>query len=176
MQSALAQKIISTTEDLLMEHELDGWTVKLGNAARTAGSCHYGQKVIRISLKVAQIVEWEEVHDTILHEVAHAIAGHSAGHGYEWRRVAREIGLKNPQRTASFDTTSIDPWVGTCPAGHTVTRPGAPRRLRSCALCHRGFSADHLLTWTKHGEEVEMPRQYRLELMMLQSRMANASV
>lgn len=172
---SLAQQIVSTTYDVLNENGLYDWQVKLGTALSTAGSCHYRTKTIRISLKVAEIVDWSETFDTILHEVAHAIAGHAAGHGPEWRRVAREIGLKNPQRVISgLDTSEIDPWKGVCPNGHEVTRPGAPRRVRSCSRCVRGFSAEHIFTWTKHGEEVPMPKSYMRDLMFLETRNAMA--
>jgi predicted SprT family Zn-dependent metalloprotease len=41
-----------------------------------------------------------EFRDTVLHEIAHAIAGHKAGHGPAWKMVARMIGAK-PQRCSN---------------------------------------------------------------------------
>jgi len=43
----------------------------------------------------------EQVRDTILHEIAHAIAGHKAGHGWQWKAECRRIGA-NPNRTADL--------------------------------------------------------------------------
>ena len=34
----------------------------------------------------------EQLLDTVLHEIAHAIAGHEAGHGLLWKATARRIG------------------------------------------------------------------------------------
>ena len=168
MQSDLAQKIITTSQDVLTEHGLHDWKVTRGNALSTAGSCQYRSKTIRISLQIAKVAPWEDTYDTILHEVAHALAGHAAGHGYEWRRIARSIGLKNPQRLVHVDTSEIDPWVGTCPNGHVTTRAGAPRRVRSCLKCAPGFNPEYIFTWTKDGEEAKMPRQYLSDLVMIQ--------
>lgn len=39
----------------------------------------------------------ETVVDVILHEIAHVIAGHAAGHGPKWKQVCQKIGA-NPQR------------------------------------------------------------------------------
>jgi hypothetical protein len=40
----------------------------------------------------------EKAIDTLRHEVAHAIAGHAAGHGPAWRAACRMVGA-NPERT-----------------------------------------------------------------------------
>lgn len=40
------------------------------------------------------------VRDTILHEIAHALAGHAAGHGPVWKGVCRRIGAR-PVRCGS---------------------------------------------------------------------------
>ena len=34
----------------------------------------------------------EQIRDTVLHEIAHAIAGREAGHGPLWKVTARRIG------------------------------------------------------------------------------------
>jgi predicted SprT family Zn-dependent metalloprotease len=54
----------------------------------------YTSKRIAISLAyvLSKGVPIKQVRDTVLHEVAHAIAGNRAGHGPEWKEVAKRIG------------------------------------------------------------------------------------
>lgn len=42
-----------------------------------------------------------EIETTIRHEIAHALAGHAAGHGPKWKRKARELGI-DPKRTKTL--------------------------------------------------------------------------
>jgi predicted SprT family Zn-dependent metalloprotease len=65
-------------------------------------------KPVRISLSepwVKHLPE-EEVTDTILHEIAHALAGNTAGHGERWKQACRKIGA-NPYRLAKLDTELV---------------------------------------------------------------------
>ncbi len=48
--------------------------------------------MIRISRARALDGRNEQVRDTVLHEIAHAIAGPEAGHGPLWKATARRIG------------------------------------------------------------------------------------
>jgi hypothetical protein len=44
----------------------------------------------------------DQAMDTFLHEVAHALAGHKAGHGPEWKAMCRKLGAC-PERLARLD-------------------------------------------------------------------------
>ena len=62
---------------------------------RRAGVCKYrldGGGTVALSVHYIKHATAADVVDTLLHEVAHAIAGHAAGHGPEWKRVARLLG------------------------------------------------------------------------------------
>ena len=48
--------------------------------------------MIRISRTHALEGSEEQIRDTVLHEIAHAIAGREAGHGLLWKVTARRIG------------------------------------------------------------------------------------
>jgi len=81
-------------EEELRRFGLDehGWTFAFDNAARRFGSCRYQERKITLSKRLTLANEPREVRETILHEIAHAIAGHAAGHGPEFVRAARAIG------------------------------------------------------------------------------------
>ena len=67
----------------------------------------------------------DEVLDTILHEIAHALVGPQHGHDAVWRAKAREIGCTG-ERCVSSDSPRVPgDWVGRCSAGHEKTP--APR-------------------------------------------------
>lgn len=77
---------------LMEEHGLPDWTLAFVEARRRLGDCHFGDRVIRISRTHALQSSEEQIRDTVLHEIAHAIAGPEAGHGPLWKATARRIG------------------------------------------------------------------------------------
>ena len=77
---------------LMDEHGLTGWTLAFVEAKRRLGDCHFLHRVIRISRTHALGGSKEQIRDTVLHEIAHAIAGREAGHGPLWKVPARRIG------------------------------------------------------------------------------------
>lgn len=122
--------------------------------------------IIGLSTYWVERLSEPEVTDTILHEIAHAKAGRAAGHSFEWKRVAREVGAK-PDRCARVNIPQDHLWTGQCPAGHGgLGMHRAPGRVRSCNKCSPGFNVDHLIAWSKNGVPVphnQMPGKYALE-------------
>jgi predicted SprT family Zn-dependent metalloprotease len=71
-----------------------GWRFGLDRAKTRCGICDYDAKLISISRLYIQdsIVPFDDIKNTILHEIAHALAGNDAAHGPVWKQVARSIG------------------------------------------------------------------------------------
>lgn len=72
-----------------------GWTFDFDNGLRRFGRCAYGPKLISLSRRITELNGYDEVRETILHEIAHALAyiRHGiTGHGLIWYTVAREVG------------------------------------------------------------------------------------
>lgn len=68
-----------------------GWKVAWDNGKRRAGACHYGTRTISLSRHILPLASDEEIRETILHEVAHALTpGHS--HDGIWRAKLIEMG------------------------------------------------------------------------------------
>ena len=82
------------------EHGLGAWTFAFLEAERRLGDCHFRDRVIRIGRAHALDASDAEIRDTILHEIAHALAGPEARHGPEWKATARRIGA-TPARTST---------------------------------------------------------------------------
>lgn len=79
-----------------------GWKVAWDNGKRRAGACHYHTRTISLSRHILPGASDEEVRETILHEVAHALTpGHS--HDGVWRRKLIEMGGTGA-RTHSMET------------------------------------------------------------------------
>ena len=121
-------------EALIRLHLDNSWSFAFDRAARRAGLCDFAKKRITVSRHLAERAEDDVVHQTLLHEVAHALAGPKAGHGPEWKRIAGELG-----------------YVG----GRTHDQPIAEDRARfrrptrdlACGRCGRGFDRAHLIQW-----------------------------
>ncbi len=155
---------------LLREHGLDGWQVVVDRAKTRAGVCRFGRRQIGISGPLTRLHDVDEVRDTLLHEIAHALVGPEHGHDAVWRAKAVEIGSSG-ERCVSPDAPRVDgDWLGRCPAGHERHRHRAPTRLASCARCSSTFDSRHLLTWTYKGRQVPMPQSYTAALADLRVR------
>jgi predicted SprT family Zn-dependent metalloprotease len=91
---------------LMKKHNIwqQGWSFEFDNAFRRFGVCRYRNKIIGLSSRLVTLNNEEKVKDTILHEIAHAIAGHRAGHGIEWKNVCTNIGAKPERCYSSLDT------------------------------------------------------------------------
>lgn len=155
---------------LVREHGLEGWTVRLDAAKTRAGVCRFARREIGLSRPLTRLHSEEEVRDTILHEVAHALVGPEHGHDEVWRATARRIGCSG-ERCVSPDAPRVrGEWVGTCPVGHEVHRHRRPVRVRSCARCSTSFDPDAILTWTYRGHRAPMLDSYREELRAIRER------
>lgn len=85
---------------LVNKHLSSDWQFVWNERISALGVCRYKPKHICLSKKWTLALGVEEVTDTILHEIAHAIAGSNAGHGPAWKAACRTIGAK-PERLAS---------------------------------------------------------------------------
>ena len=77
---------------LMDEHGLHEWTFRFSAARGRLGECRERERLIRLSRRHAVNGDPQEVRDTILHEIAHALAGAKAKHGPAWKAVARRLG------------------------------------------------------------------------------------
>jgi predicted SprT family Zn-dependent metalloprotease len=125
------------------------WSFGFDNAKKRAGLCNYTEKRISVSRYLAARYDDDEIHQILLHEVAHAMAGPRAGHGPKWIRIADEIGYVGRRTHDGAVADELAPWVGRCPVGHEHYRYRAPIRPLSCGLCRRGFDPSNLIVWRR---------------------------
>jgi predicted SprT family Zn-dependent metalloprotease len=160
---------------LVAEHGLRGWTVALDRAKTRAGACHYGKRLITLSGPLTRLHSEDHVRDTILHEIAHALVGARHRHDEVWRKTARRIGCTG-ERCVPADAPKVaGDWVGTCPAGHEVSRHRRPQRLQSCSRCAPSFDVQHLFEWTHRGRPAAMSPAYEKQLAALRRHQERAA-
>jgi predicted SprT family Zn-dependent metalloprotease len=137
------------------------WQFEFNNAKRTFGQCVYGKKygrpfhMIKLSKPLVALNDEEQVRDTILHEIAHALDVEQRGyssHDYKWVSIARSIGcngnrcynvndVEQPKSKYSLICNSCK---------REVPAYRKPKRKKACGVCCRKYnnskySEDYLL-------------------------------
>lgn len=128
------------------------WSFRFDHAKRRAGLCNFTAKEISVSRYLAVRYDDDDIHQVLLHEVAHAIAGPKAGHGKEWKRVADELGYAGSRLVEDDSSAELAPWIGECPGGHLHHRYRKPTRVQSCGKCARGFNSAYLIEWRRRAQ------------------------
>lgn len=101
-----ADEVLALGRSALADHCLDmcGWRFELDRSVRRFGICRYTTRTISVSGPLSALNDLPTVKDTVLHEVAHALAGNTAGHGPKWKATAVRIGAK-PERC--YDSAEV---------------------------------------------------------------------
>ncbi len=114
-----------------------GWTFAFNRRRRTMGLCNYTDKRIELSVLFVTMNDAGLVRDTILHEIAHALAGHRAGHGPVWAAVCRRLGVA-PLRActeAAMPRGAIRAKCPSCGLEHDRHRRPMKGRTYYCLAC-----------------------------------------
>ena len=135
------------------------WSFGFDSAKTRAGLCNYSRKRISVSRYLAARYDDDEIHQILLHEIAHALAGPGAGHGPKWKAIARDLGYDGKRTHDGAIADELAPWVGRCPAGHEYFRYRTPTRPLSCGKCSRRFDARNLIEWRQRPVTVATRRR-----------------
>jgi predicted SprT family Zn-dependent metalloprotease len=123
------------------------WSFGFDNAKTRAGLCNFSAHRISVSRYLANKYEDDDIHQVLLHEVAHAIAGPRSGHGPKWKAIAANLGYEGKRLHSGEVANELAPWVGKCPAGHTHYRYRKPVRVLTCGKCSRTFDLANQISW-----------------------------
>lgn len=127
------------------EHGLfdECWHFDFEDCKRSLGRCHYYKKKITLSKWYVELNTEDDVEDTILHEIAHALSWirygrEGKGHGKLWKKICREIGA-TPKRLHKGILKYPDnhyKYVDTCACGTTYKRHRISKgRKYRCPKC-----------------------------------------
>lgn len=130
-------------QELMHLHGLEGWNFEFDRAKKRFGCCNYTQKKISLSADLVSLNSEENVKNTIVHEIAHAIAGHRAGHGKQWKEIVEKIGGTANRCYGNEITTPLLCFTAYCPSCKVQTQRQKKRNLM-CAKCKV------ILSWKKN--------------------------
>ena len=105
-------EIENEANKLLRKYELINWQFAFDLAENRSGVCYYDRKLIRLSVTYCIKATKQEITNTLLHEIAHALAGPQNGHNRKWQQIARSIGCSG-ERCHSVKHTEPR-YIGTC--------------------------------------------------------------
>ena len=153
-----AEAIINS---LMLEYaqNLNGWKWEWSQRMyHSFGKTIYKDKILRFSKTATQHGTAEDFRDTVLHEIAHVLAGPRAGHGRLWKRAAYAIGAK-PVRTAKsvyteevkkqlYRKPKYSATCGVCQTLHTLKKKPRESATYLC-ICHKktGNEKDAILNF-----------------------------
>lgn len=134
---------VQYAHDLMALHGLiqSGWRICVNRRARSfAGRCIYNEMTIALS----GFLLWDkrttaaELRETVLHEIAHALAGPGTHHGPTWKAIAQSIGCTGDRCTSRPIVTEDHYRIVTCECNRVkMLRLSVKRSLlmRRCAEC-----------------------------------------
>jgi predicted SprT family Zn-dependent metalloprotease len=107
--TTLATQLIETH----LGHLNEAWTLKLNKRRSALGVCNFEEKTIYLSTHFIEHNSIEQVKEIILHEIAHALAGRTGGHGPQWVKQCRRLGIE-PRVTYHEPNMPPGKYVATC--------------------------------------------------------------
>ena len=142
MEKAIAEDLIRR---LMAQHGVADWFFKWNRNKHFLGLCKYDSRRIELSEVYVANNPMEHVRDTVLHEIAHALAGPDAKHGPLWKATAIRLGA-NPKSCAADAIMPKGRWQAQCKhCGREFSKYRKPKRVRShyCRRC----GPDHGRLW-----------------------------
>lgn len=118
-------------------HGIKDWKFTFDNAKIRAGLCRFHLKHISISkhMVLNDTITLKQIENVLLHEIAHALVGHEAGHGTEWRNKAISIGCDG-ERYHTLMLTNPTGMKG-CGCGHVFKIVYKNRKETKNKLCKK---------------------------------------
>jgi predicted SprT family Zn-dependent metalloprotease len=139
-------------QDLMKYFGVADWSLQFDRAKVRFGVCKFKLKAIGLSAPLVKLNDEAKMIDTILHEIAHAIAGPAAHHGRVWRLTALSIGATPDRCYRQKDIVApVKKFIGQCPSCLRFVERHL-RRAIACGACCRiknagKFSKDFLFVW-----------------------------
>lgn len=119
----------------LRKHSLEDWIFRFDNSISRVGVCKHTRKLIALSNIHCLEHQAEDVWDTVLHEIAHALVGPKVGHGSQWVKMAKAIGCTAKVR--ADETVERVRYIQTCLNCGWGRRLQRRVRNRKCVRCGR---------------------------------------
>jgi len=126
--------VTDQAKELLRQHGLLDWHFRFDDGRRRAGCCRFDRKEISLARQFALVAPAEEIQDTLLHEIAHALVGKKHNHDAVWRDKAMAIG--GTGRRCHSLRFAPPRYIVSCARGCWVATAERRRRQVICRRCH----------------------------------------
>lgn len=140
----------------MSQHGIGDWQLMIGEAKNYFGMCYWDKKTIMLSRPLIELNEESHVVNTILHEIAHALAPKTEHHGKLWREIAIRIGCNG---TRCYSPEVLKPtaiYSATCKfCGRVVQKNRKPKNGSACGVCcakynHGRYAKKYKLTYKRN--------------------------
>jgi len=81
-------------QELLEKHLLPECEICFLMHSNARGICYNSGEKISLQIQFSINEDMEEIRNTILHEIAHALVGNENGHNLVWKKKALELGVR----------------------------------------------------------------------------------
>lgn len=120
---------------------LPTWSFAFDRSLSRFGCCRYSRRLITLSRHLCSLNTMADIIDTILHEIAHALADKKAGHGPRWKMMALKVGCRPIRCYHDGVVTPTGKYVAECPnCHHKIFAHRRRRRNYACHLCCKKYS------------------------------------
>ena len=111
--NGLFKEFLTLARTEMDKNNLFDWGLELDFAKVRAGACHFGEKKITFSRNFIKNSKHNDIKDTILHEIAHALVGSKNGHNKVWKEMAIKLGC-TARRCHTLEFSEYK-WIRFCP-------------------------------------------------------------
>ena len=132
----------------MRKHSLYDWDFKFDKAKKRFGSCRHRTKTITLSEELVKLNSEEQVLDTILHEIAHALVGIRNRHNNVWKQKAKSIGCNGQKyysKTVEQPKAVMIRYCESCGTEYKYFSKIKKDRECSCGNCSKTFDEKYLL-------------------------------
>jgi predicted SprT family Zn-dependent metalloprotease len=148
-----ALQAAALARELLTTHGLTGWSFRFNRSRVNMGLCRYGQRTVELSAFFVERNSDEDIRDTLLHEIAHALVGRAAGHGPLWKAMCLRVGAR-PERLSFEAKMPEGRWQAVCPGcGAVHHKHRRPKHMVGWWCCRCGPERGRLAWKLAHGTE-----------------------
>ena len=137
-------------KDLIKQYNIP-YSFAWNNSYRYIGRCSCSKHIIYLSKAYTLLNSIDQIKDTILHEIAHALAPISENHGTKWKKIAISLGCI-PKACVERETVIVPfKYIGHCIKCFKEFKVSRRTRIacRSCCKTYNNgkFSDQFLIEW-----------------------------